>query len=331
MAAGAGAPSTRRGPDGMRSQMSDTALPTASEETPAARLVSVDIDEWSPAGGSVHIDFSPERTVLVGKNASGKSIVLEGIAGGAASSTDAARVSHGDPHRMCFTLSLSSALISYSYGWVLKEDRDGDYYVSWEERCWRTKADEEIWRVSDSIAHISDSAQMPMPPGTGLLSLRGTPSSPFPPEVEGVRKLLSGVRLVDAGVPRARQTRMATKIPRRRLEERVKGQSSRRLGEHVYEMAFRLVAWFEDRRELFEHFVALARRLGVARRIDVTIESVNASAPYKDVIDSWAMVSFDGVDFGLLSDGTLRLAEILWVWLFCDGWKSRQILLFDDV
>lgn len=76
-------------------------------------------------------------------------------------------------------------------------------------------------------------------------------------------------------------------------------------------MALRLVGWFENKRELFDHFAALTQRLGVARRIDVKIESADTSEGDKADVAAWASVSFDGIDFGLLSDGTLRIVEIL--------------------
>lgn len=297
----------------MRSRMSDAMLPTPSEETPADRLVAVDMDEWPATGGSVHVDFASERTVLVGKNASGKSIALESIAGGALSAVYSSKVSPAGPGRMCFALSLGSEPISYSYHWAFGEDSDDedDINIVWEERCWRTKPEEEIWRVVDGVAHIAEGAQFPMPPGTGLLSLRGTPSFSFPPEADRVRKLLNGIRLVSAGVPRTQFVRTNVRLARKHPENLSKKQPRISYNERVYRTATRLVGWFEDKHELFEHFVALIQRLGVARRVDVKIETVNALEGVRADVTAWATISFDGIDFGLLSDGTLRLAEIL--------------------
>lgn len=305
--------STRRGPDGTRSRMSDAALPTASEETPADRLVSVEMDEWSPAGGHVHIDFAPERTVLVGKNAAGKSIALEGIATGAFTATYPSNTPRIGPDCMCFVLSLGGELISYSYRWGFEkvDDDDDDAGVKWEERCWHTETKAEIWRVVDGVAHIAEGTQVPMPPGTGLLSLRGTPSFSFPPEADRIRRLLSGIRLISAGVPRTQPVRMSVRLARKRSGSSYTKQPRLPFNDRIGDLASQLVGWFEDKREMFDHFVALVRRLEVARRIDVKIEPVDAREGSDADVAAWATLSFDGVDFGLLSDGTLRLTEIL--------------------
>jgi ABC-type transport system involved in cytochrome c biogenesis ATPase subunit len=297
----------------MRSRMSDTVLPTTAEETPADRLVSVDMDEWSPAGGPVCIDFAPERTVLVGKNASGKSISFEGIVAGAFSATYPSNLARLGPGSMCFALNLGGEAVSYSYRWSFEnqdEDED-DEAISWEERCWRPKTGKEIWRVAGGVAHIAEGAQVPMPPGTGLLSLRGTPSFHIPVEADRIRKLLNGIRLVTAGVSRTQIVRMNVRLARKHPGKLSKKQSRVQYDERIYGTALRLVGWFEDRHELFEHFVALAQRLGVARRVDVKIESADATEDDGADVAAWATIAFDGVDFGLLSDGTLRIAEIL--------------------
>ncbi|WP_437953984.1 ATP-binding protein [Sorangium sp. So ce296] len=149
-----------------------------------------------------------------------------------------------------------------------------------------------------------------MPPGTGILSLRGDLPASTPWEAEQVRKALDGIRLIQAGLPRYRGVRrelFLTKMrPRPGAERDESGQSDHRLNR----VSASLVSWYENRPELFQQFLDIARRLEVLRDLAVKIEEHSELEGDSGATAS-AELLVDGVNCGLLSDGVLRVAEIL--------------------
>ncbi|MFO0655195.1 MAG: hypothetical protein U0787_08960 [Polyangia bacterium] len=52
---------------------------TVSPQRQHAELLAVEVGDWAPLGGDVRLELAGRRTVLVGRNGSGKSALFEGI------------------------------------------------------------------------------------------------------------------------------------------------------------------------------------------------------------------------------------------------------------
>lgn len=285
--------------------MSGETATVSSEEVPVDRVLSAKLEDWTVAGGPLRLDFSPERTVLLGKNGAGKSILLQSIYAGALAARHASLIAASGPGDLCWEMAVSGKNVSYSYHQVPGTTVDDESAVEWRERCWHTDTNAEIWHVSDGIATLSSGTQMPMPPGTGLLMLRPALAVTFPKEVADVRRLLMGVKFVPAGVPRNELFRGEKRVTKAGSKSVRTRQSDQRLIESVG----RLVGWFEEKRAVFDNFVAVGRRLELFQDVDVEFrdEAVPAGRPPVKT----ARVLFDGVDAGFLADGTLRVIEII--------------------
>jgi hypothetical protein len=94
----------------------------------------------------------------------------------------------------------------------------------------------------------------------------------------------------------------------------------REAGEPVglHALAYTLIDFHETDRERFDEFVELGRRIGLVEEVNVKLyrdPDANRSARSRD----FASVLFDGTNLGLLSDGTLRAAQILVSLIFPGG------------
>jgi hypothetical protein len=269
------------------------------------------MDDWSVLGGSVRLDLGDERTVLVGRNAAGKSILLESILLGSLGALFNRVISSLGPGHMCFEFCVTGVRLAYSYTWKHDSSADadsGESSVLWEEHCEYLDPRNEIWRVVEGVAHLSGGRQMVMPPENGLLRIRETPALSLPPEVSRVRKLVRGIRLVRAGVPRHEYFRGPMSLFKYRKPVELKLATKDHRSSHT--MAA-LVDWSEDKKDLFESVTVIGRRLDLLSNISVSITEEKSPPDQPNPPTHTATVLVDGVDFGYLSDGTLRVLEII--------------------
>jgi predicted ATPase len=82
--------------------------------------------------------------------------------------------------------------------------------------------------------------------------------------------------------------------------------------------------WYEDNREAYDEFCALGNKLQLFKQVKVAIFRQEGGDPESREI---AALSFDGVNAGLLSDGTLRAIEILYNLL---ALKPGSLLLVEE-
>ncbi|WP_081426884.1 ATP-binding protein [Sorangium cellulosum] len=277
------------------------------------RLLSVRMDDWAALGGPVQIDFGIHRTVLVGKNGAGKSMVMEGIHHAGMSAVYSAKISPLGPGRIRFDSLVGGNRVSYSYSWHLEEEPSDPLVgraIQWDERCWYTDSDAEVWSVSDGMAKFAPlGTTMPLPLETGMLSLKDNPLVQLPNELPRLRRLLRGIRLVKAGVPRSERFRLEIQLER--LLPKKSDSSPRRRNDRLARLASVLVHWFEEKSDLYDAFVDVGRRTGVFSVISIDISKDTHASHDEHGQGEIARVAFDGIDFGYLSDGTLRIVEIL--------------------
>src|SRR5262249_17765394 len=144
----------------------------------------------------------------------------------------------------------------------------------------------------------------------------------FPEMAYPLRDLFWGVVRVPAGVPRAAGEReeLALPYPESHRDRRVADSTGRIRG-----LAYNIVRWFDRAREGFDEFVELGRRTGLLDGVTVKLyrdPEAGRGSQRRDLVS----ILVDGTDLGLLSDGTLRVVEIL-VWLL---YPEVKLLLIEE-
>lgn len=121
--------------------------------------------------------------------------------------------------------------------------------------------------------------------------------SSLPPDAQQVKRLLEGIRLIPPGV--ARQTARQT----------ILFQGGRGRGDSFAVLLGRqILHYWQSDRPTFEELVEILRTLSLAR--DVTIQTYKAQST-ENTNPEVSAVLLDGVNIGLLSDGTLRALHIV--------------------
>lgn len=274
-------------------------------ETPD-RVLAVQFDDWPPLGGPLRLELGPERTVLVGRNAAGKSLLLEGIYLG--SSAARARGGQSPPgfHGMTAEVELDRSRVTYAYTQRFEapsDEQEGGW--AWTERCVGA-AVEELWRVEAGTAVFGDGRRMPVPFGVGLLALRDTADFPLPEPVRRLRRLLSGVDFMEAGVRRVWLLRQASRL----VKQKWGWTSSGIYPSDSERLLAALLAWYEDEPGRYEALVEVCRRLQLFRTIDVRITPLSNRGP-RGAPTQEGEVDIDGLNLGYLSDGTLRALRLV--------------------
>jgi hypothetical protein len=281
-------------------------------------LESVRIGEWPGLGGDVELTLGRRHTILVGRNGAGKSLLIEGMWLGAWAPLRSTETERTPPRSFACVVGAGEAKIAYRY--FAEEDASdeevdedslegdetsGDFVdesaYRWSERCWDPATDREHWRVEGARLFVAGEPPMPLAQGVGLFGLADTPQ-PQPACFGPLRRVLHGVRLVPTprGDVARREVLVASKgTPGlRRWRRREMGRGPR--------LTQVLVSRWEHAPDQFAEFREVLRELQLAREVSVQIYK-DGEAGGKE----FAAVLFDGVNLGLQSDGTLRVAEIL--------------------
>lgn len=278
-------------------------MTTDEHEAPADRILAVTFEGGGILGERVHIELSPRATVLVGRNAAGKSLLLESLRESASLARREASPSLVAPRAVTFDLLLAGRTATYAFSWSEQEE-DDEPGLAW---CERLVADgQERWRVESGSAIFPDERRLPLPLGFGLLHVAS--SVPVPEEAKQTRRLLAGVRLLRAGVPRT----AALREPIYAYGDDTPFGTSWRMkkGERLRATLVQLLRWHADHPELLSSVEEICRRLQLLRALVVEIDAVSrGNKPNLPAHEGQVLV--DGVNFGCLSDGTLRVLEIV--------------------
>jgi hypothetical protein len=278
------------------------------------RLRSVEIGGWPGLADAVRIDLAGARTVLVGKNGAGKSLVLEGIF---RATTALTGVAPAPRTFRCEVEIPGGEVVGYEYALHTTEpDDDLDLPVRsarararaqlWEERCWRLDGGDDLWRAAEGRLSIRGAPPVPIPPTGSVLGLDSAEMS-MPTEVEPLVDLLSRTDMVPAGIPRSSASARQEIL----LSGTVRRWRPQRPGDRIGYLAWRLVLLQERRRETYDEFVAIVQKLGLARDVQIKIYKDPEPGAQEGERQDFASVLIDDVNIGLLSDGTLRIFEIV--------------------
>lgn len=278
--------------------------PIAHPEQP--KLAAVELENFPGLEGCIRFELDDTRTVLVGKNGAGKSLVVEALARipwfakflEPGMQTTRFRCEVARP-------GLPALAYEYRKGIVERVERGLVSDVSeWFERCWELGG-EEVWRVEDSSLYIRGELAMPLPPFSGLLDLGERPFTKVSEQARLIYRMFAGIYLAPAGLPRGGEgePRHPVLLPRPSAHSNP-SPPTQPLGRLA-----KLVLWILQQQATstqYEEFVDILRVLGVAREIAVeTYTGRSTNSP------DFAAVLLDGVNLGLHADGTLRVVEIV--------------------
>lgn len=294
-------------------------------------FTAVELKESAALGADVRLELEPCTTVLVGKNGAGKSLLLEKMYTGIWGAAGVIQTPEPDPAHFACEVGVESRTsdsfvkLRYECHWRPRDERpenpgaealpmmaDADLKV--EESC-RILGDMDqlLWRVDDGVVTYNNGERGEIAAGRTLInwtiSRRGRGEFLFPSLAHPLWKLFSRVQRVPAGIPgisRSNREREELAVPY------PQPRRSRNLVEprRLLWMAYRLINWHEATPQIYEEFVEVGRRIGLFDNVHIKVyrdPDANSATEPRDLVS----ILFDGTDFGLVSDGTLRVAEIL--------------------
>lgn len=283
----------------------EAVIPMRMSESPSLeqpRFLSIEVENPSLLGERVHIQLDPTRTLLVGRNGAGKSLLMESIARGVRAiffqdvpkelSAFRCEISRPDAPPLAYeytqtTLDATSSNLS---------DRE-----HWVERCWEVRG-QECWSVKDGGVSIRGSDIRPWPAAMGLL-FSGERSFPeVREEILVLRKMLLGVHLISSGLRRAPRQSVAIPI--------ALGLPTPR---PVFDDAVDLSRWIiglqRESSELYIEVLEVLKSLGIAK--EISIETYRAQSNTRIGTSQFSTVMFDGANLEFQSDGVLRVVKIV--------------------
>lgn len=297
---------------------------TGSEPEERPRLARVEIGGWPGLGANnVGFDLGERVTVLVGKNGAGKSLIMEGLEAASESVLLGTETTPSPTFFHCEITRPSSRAVSYEYKVDVEEAPDVESEDSeppaqrllWTERCWLNGARKNLWTVDNAKLRLGGRPAQPFVSDQGLVS-RAILSKPdiddMPMAAKELAALFLGLRSISAGIPREKKGRHEILLRRTILPHKsrrgfsVVWRPMNDVADRMTELASSILKMKSSNDGRFDEFVEILHQLEVIR--DVTIRQFNDQSR-KNV--SYASVEFDGVNLGLCSDGTQRIAQII--------------------
>jgi predicted ATP-dependent endonuclease of OLD family len=302
------------------------------------RLLSFTLDGWNALGGEVSVSLADRVAVLVGRNGAGKSAILEGFEAISSWATGRYRkvlISDSDSVPKILRVKIRTPdyrLLEYQYERIIISSADisdiddsasetsEDSLFSWNDSCqYIDEKNEEdkklLWRTDIGIT-ILDINQDPKAIILGDKTSLRNPNLPksyqleLPQEMQWVYNVLKGVRLLGKSPIRRTPIRIASSL---KISSRgISSMSFSGLADTLSRKIFRLV----DTEE-FHELENICQRIGLGNKITVQkfISSENINSTNEGIEDDNeeynVSILLDGINIGLLSDGTLRILSIL--------------------
>jgi predicted ATPase len=278
---------------------------------------SITLGGLAGLAGEAEIRLSSGRTVLIGKNGAGKSLLMYGACGGAKTARigSDARANLGPVRFRCEVGTSAAAVFTYEYRLEARERRrerpssPGGARRVWQETC--TRADgKPVWSIKNHTLEVQrggKKVEVTIPEGIGLLSLLEGLSSP-PPEAQKLSNILAGFAIVPAGVLRVGASDESRSgmlfVAGKRVDGKVVWEGGRR--GRLGELALGIVLMSQEQPQLFAEFEGILARLHVCK--NVTVRMLEAPGPDDSVV---ALIQLGDDYLGHVSDGTLRVAEMV--------------------
>lgn len=271
-------------------------------------LAAVEAEGFAGLAGPVRLELDETRTVLVGKNGSGKSLVMEALAFAAKAARFRQPVSQAVRFR-CEIARPRTSSLAYQYRLQLVERVERglvETIEEWEERCWELEG-ADLWNIRNSQLVLRGGEPRPFLPGASLLYVGDKYYPEVATEAGLIHQMLAGIHLVQSGIPRRGEVGPRQEIL---LPTLVPARSTQSAPTLPYGRLADMARWITLQREhdepRFEELVEILRSLGVVQ--DVVVETyTGTSSTSRD----FSAVLFDGVNLGFQADGTLRVVEIV--------------------
>jgi Fe-S cluster assembly ATPase SufC len=296
------------------------------------RLLSFTLDGWGVLGGPVSLSLVNQVGVLVGRNGAGKSAILEGFEAISSCAMGRSIVS-----RMIDSDSIPSILqveiltptnrrLGYRYELIIPfsmDDLDTDIddttndnslenSFSWNDSCQYIDGDQELlWKTEFGLTSFNNNGEPIFAILGNTTSLRqsnipGNSSLNLPPEMQWVYAILKGIRLLGKAPIRRTSRRQPSLL---KVTSKKISASRFDLADTLARRIFRWVGTDD-----FDELENVCQRIRLAKKITVQkfVLSEHSGQTDQGKDEEYiASVLLDGVNIGLLSDGTLRVLSIL--------------------
>lgn len=211
---------------------------------------------------------------------------------------------------MTFDLEVDGVRLEYGFVRTVKlpDEGSGRPQFEWREHCRRSDTGALVWRAQSGSVVLDDKREIPLLGWPGLLfSREGAQSLPIAATVERIRRLIQGIRIMRAGVPRSD----AIRAPDRLVKQQWGGWLAEFSHGRLSDSMVRLISWYQKWPELFAAAVEVCGRMGVGAMTAHVEEVAQPSRQDPSGATHVAEIRVDGVNFGFLSDGTLRVIELV--------------------
>ena len=301
------------------------------------RLLSFTLDDWPIFGGPVSIILTDGVAILTGRNGSGKSAILEGFTAISSIAISASNITDIDHDSIPKTLSIEiltpeNRHLKYEYHLISEPDNQvndlitdiwashasDDKYFLWNDACQYLDGDREfLWKTEAGEVKLyrknhEEERTFFLGPNVSLFSLSALSGRKsvqnfelLKNEITWVQKLLRYKFILGQHVTRP--------VPRReplvlKIEKALLLYHSTITSLDGIALA---IIKLEEKKELDE-FEQICRRIGLANKIRIQKFIANLSIG-DDIRDNGyvAEVLLDGINIGLVSDGTMRVLAIL--------------------
>ncbi|WP_197047295.1 AAA family ATPase [Planktothrix serta] len=292
--------------------------------------MSFTLDGWTALGSQISLSLFDRVGVLVGRNGAGKSAILEGfeaISSRAIGRLSRFRLLDSDSIPKILDIRISTPTerqLRYRYELIFipssTNDSDLDESTnesseesqfSWNDCCQYADGDQEIlWTTETGVTTFSNGGDptITILGNTNSLRQAHLPENSrlkLPDEMQWVYAVLRGVRLLGKTPVRQTSRRRPSLL---RVSSRGISLGAFGLADSLARKILRL-----EMRELDE-LESVCRRIGLGNKITVQ-KFVLSEEPREKIEDEGeeyvSSVLLDGVNIGLLSDGTLRVLSIL--------------------
>lgn len=295
---------------------------TSLEPEERPRLAWVKIGGWPGLGGNVGFDVGDRVTVLVGKNGAGKSLIMEGLSHATDSVLFGAETNPSPRNFACKIARPPARKFSFEYRLKAVEPSvvDSDEaeppqeQTIWYERCWLNAPRKDLWKVEDAQLQLGNQLPRTFVHDEGLVAraiLTKSGVERIPLEAKQLAEIFQNLHLIAAGVPRGDAKRREILLRRRTIVMKGKKnvvfwQSPDGGMDNISALASSMLRMSHARKGLYDEFVELLQQLEIVREIKIRrfVDPTRKNSNY-------AAVEFDGVNIGLCSDGTQRIAQII--------------------
>ncbi len=295
------------------------------------RLLSFTLDGWSVLGGRVTVSLQDGVAVLVGLNGAGKSSVIEGfeaISLYAIGKINRVRQNDDDSIPKILEIEVLTPtvrLLKYNYELITPsssveelnfedspDDKLDESQFSWNDCCqYADGAKELVWTTEYGMTtfHNMDSSITNVVGSMNAIrrstSLK-TSRFEIPDEMQWLYSALNEVHIMGKTSVRKTSRRRLSQL---RVSRKGIASSSFDLVDSLAQKIFRRMG----KKEINE-LEAICQRIGLGRKITIQkfVLSIDTRETFEDESNEYiASVLLDGVNIGLLSDGTLRVLSIL--------------------